>query len=309
MKISGLWLNLLLASVSCVSAQITVEVTQEQQQLLAGEALKVAVRITNLSGQDLHLGEDENWLSFGVESREGIVVPKLGEAPVAGAFTLESSKVATKRVDLAPYFMLSRPGNYQIVATVHIREWNRDIVSAPKSFDLVQGSKLWEQEVGVPKSGETPDAQPEIRRYSLQQANNSRGRPRLYLRITDVYGKPIRVFAIGPMVSFGRPEAQVDKISNLHVINQEGASSFSYTVFNLEGEVITRQTYDYSSSRPHLRVNDEGTIAISGGTRHITPNDVPSTQEEDSTRDVPPLMPQPKSPTPPSQTGAAKPAH
>src|SRR5579862_3521982 len=105
MKISGSPLILLLGSLACASAQVTVEVTQDQQQFLPGEALKLAVRITNLSGQVLHLGGEEDWLTFAVESRDGTVVPKVGEAPVVGEFTLESSKVAIKRVDLAPYFM------------------------------------------------------------------------------------------------------------------------------------------------------------------------------------------------------------
>jgi hypothetical protein len=115
MKMSGFCLGLLLSSAVAASAQVTVEVTQEQQQFLPGEELKVAVRITNLSGQTLYLGGEEDWLSFALESREGVVVPKTGEAPVLGEFALESSKVAIKRVDLAPYFTLTRSGAYQVV--------------------------------------------------------------------------------------------------------------------------------------------------------------------------------------------------
>src|SRR5215813_6939117 len=116
MKISEFWLGILLVSIVSGSAQVTVEVTQEQQQFLPGEELKAVVRITNLSGQTLHLGGEDDWLTFALESREGTVVPKVGEAPVLGEFVLESSKVAIKRVDLAPYFSLAQPGRYQIVA-------------------------------------------------------------------------------------------------------------------------------------------------------------------------------------------------
>src|SRR5260221_2671866 len=109
MKISGFWLGLLLASMACASAQVTVEVIQDQQQFLPGEALKVAVRITNLSGQELRLGGEDDWLTFAVASREGIVVPKIGDAPVMGEFVLESSKAAIKRLDLSPFFILTQP--------------------------------------------------------------------------------------------------------------------------------------------------------------------------------------------------------
>jgi hypothetical protein len=306
MTSSGLWLNLLLISAIGASAQVTVEVTQEQEQVLPGEALKVAVRITNLSGRELHLGGEEDWLTFSLEARDGVVVPKLGEAPVVGAFTLESSKVAIKRVDLAPYFLLATPGNFQIVATVHIREWNREIVSAPKTFDVIQGTKLWEQDVGVPKSTEASDSQPEIRRYILQLASNSRGRTRLYLRVTDGYGKSIRVSPIGPIVSFGHPDAQVDKLSDLHVLCQEGPSSYNYTVCNLQGEAVTHQTYEYSNSRPRLRLDDEGNVSVSGGARRITANDVPP-PKEDSIEDDKPL-PDAKSAPPTKQPRVTKPS-
>jgi hypothetical protein len=282
MKNSGLWLGLLLLSLAGARGQVTVEVVQTQTQFLPGEALKMAVRITNLSGRELQLGQDENWLTFEVESRDGIVVPKTGEVPVIGEFTLESSKAAIKRVDLAPYFVLPKPGSYQIVAIMRIRGWNREIVSNPKTFDIIQGAKLWEQEVGLPNTSGAPDVPPEIRRYILQQAISSKGHMRLYVRITDGYGKTIRVTGVGPLVSFGRPEAQVDKLSNLHVLSQEGASNFAYTVWNPQGDLTLRQTYDHSTSRPRLRMDDDGVISIRGGARRIATSDIPAPSEDDS---------------------------
>src|SRR4029077_4212453 len=106
-------------------AQITVEVTQDQDQFLPGESLPVAVRITNRSGQTLHLGNNDTWLTFSVESRDGVIINRLGNVPVDGEFALDSSKRATKRVDLAPYFNLVTPGRYSITATLNIKEWNQ----------------------------------------------------------------------------------------------------------------------------------------------------------------------------------------
>src|SRR5262245_31982051 len=94
---------LTLGSLRIASAQVRVEVTLDQEQFLSGEALPAAVRVTNRSGQTLHLGGQPDWLTFSVESREGSIVVKNGEVPVLGEFTLESSKVATKVADLAPY--------------------------------------------------------------------------------------------------------------------------------------------------------------------------------------------------------------
>ena len=59
-------------------AQVRVEVTLDQEQFLPGEALPAAVRITNRSGQTLHLGGQADWLTFSVESRDGFIVVKNG---------------------------------------------------------------------------------------------------------------------------------------------------------------------------------------------------------------------------------------
>src|SRR5437773_12393581 len=105
----GIGLILLSTLVQPVFAQVTVEVLQEQDQFLPGETVPAAVRITNRSGQSLKLGAEANWLNFSVESKDGGIAQKLGEVPVIGEFSLESSKMATKRVNLQPYFSLSQP--------------------------------------------------------------------------------------------------------------------------------------------------------------------------------------------------------
>jgi len=163
MKKSGLWLACLFAGLGSAGAQVTVEVLQDQDQFLQGEALLAKVRVTNRSGQILHLGDTEDWVSFSVESREGAPVTKLGEVPVAGAFTLDSSKMGTKHVDLTPYFSAMPPGRYSIIATVRIKEWDRQITSAPRHFDVIEGTHLWEQEFGVPNSAGATNSSPEVR--------------------------------------------------------------------------------------------------------------------------------------------------
>jgi len=180
-----------------------------------------------------------------------------------------------------------------VVATVRIKDWNREIASQPRKFDVIEGAKLWEQEIGVPGSAGATNAVPEIRRYILQQANFLKNQLRLYLRLTDASGtKVFRVFPIGPMVSFGRPEPQVDMRSNLHVLYQNRSRSYNYTVFDPDGEVILRQTYDYVNARPRLQPNGEGNISVIGGVRRVTPDDWPAPPPEDL------AAPGPKPPTP-----------
>src|ERR1051325_3302382 len=116
MRKHWLSLGLVIASLAPAWGQVSVEITLPQEQFLPSESLMAGVRITNRSGQKLRLGAEEDWLSFGVESREGSVVARLNDPPVIGEFELDSSKVATKRVDLAPYFTLLKPGHYSVTA-------------------------------------------------------------------------------------------------------------------------------------------------------------------------------------------------
>src|SRR5262245_1460191 len=100
MKKVGLGLFLLFTLALKARAQVSIEVVQDQDQFLIGETVPTAVRITNRSGQPLHLGADNDWLTFSVASREGRLVTRSGAVPVSGEFDLGSSKRATKRVDL-----------------------------------------------------------------------------------------------------------------------------------------------------------------------------------------------------------------
>ena len=93
-------------------AQLTIEVQTEQMEFISKEPIPVAVRIINHSGQTLHLGAEADWLTFSIESRDGFLVSQAGPVPVLGGFELPSSKVATKRVEISPYFVISKAGQY-----------------------------------------------------------------------------------------------------------------------------------------------------------------------------------------------------
>ena len=276
-------LALLLGPVPGLKAQVSLEVVLDQEQYLRDESLPVKVRITNVSGQTLHLGKEADWLSFSVESRDGFVVRKLAEPQVAGEFDLESSLTATKRVDVMPCFGLSRPGRYTVTASVKIPQWNQELVTRPKVFDVVSGTKLREFEFGVPAT----NAVPEVRKYTLVQANSLK-RLQLYVRVTDPpEARVFRVVPVGPLVSFSNPESQLDRSSHLHLLFQTGPRSFSYSVVNPDGELIVRQTHDYAGgSRPVLRGGVEGRVFVAGGARRMSASDVPAALLTVSTNDL-----------------------
>lgn len=268
-------------------AQVSIDLLLEQEQYLRDESMPVKVRITNRSGRELKLGSQADWLNFVIERRDGNNVAPTSVVTVKGEFAVESSMVATRHVDLTPYYDLSLPGRYTVTAQMKIPEWNQEVTSKPKTFEIVRGAPLWEQLVGVPGAEK---GSPEVRKYVLQQANVKR--LMLYVRVTDENElKTFRLLSAGPMVSFSRPEAQVDKESNLHLLFQTGARSFSYSVVTPSGEVILRQRHEYAGGRPVLRSGEDGRILVAGGQRRFTNDDFPPPISIEPTNNVSAVTP------------------
>ena len=277
MKTFSLALVLAVFTFARATAQVTVDVTMAQEQFLPGEALPVAVNIVNHSGQPIHLGTTPDWLTFNVESSESFVVTKLSEVPVAGAFDLESSQMGTKRANLQPYFIVSKPGRYKIIATLHIPDWSATMASPAKYFDVINGADLWSQDFGLPPAAGMTNAVPEIRKYTLVEANYLTSQLRLYVRVTDAADAQVfKVAPLGTLVSFSHPEAQVDRMSRLHVLWQTGAQAFTYCLVNADGGLVKQEIYDYFTTRPRLDINANGEIIVTGGTQRRHAADYPA---------------------------------
>jgi len=255
-------------------AQVEVELLMDKDQFLPRESLLVGVRITNMSGQSLLLGRDEGWLRFDLESIQQMPLRKLGQLPVAGEFKIESSQVATKVVDLAPGYLLTQPGRYRLSATVYIKEWDQTLSSKPRSFEVIKGTKLWEQQFGMPQVNRTTNQPPEVRKYSLVSAY-AMNRLQLYVNLTDATENQFyQVLPLGPVVSFGEPEAFIDRHSQLHALFQTGARSFQYVVVRSSGQITVRQTHEYLGSRPRLLPDGKGGYWVLGGVRRPTAEDL-----------------------------------
>jgi len=247
--------------------------TMAQDDFLPSESVPLAVKITNRSGQQLHLGADADWLTFNVEADDGFVVTKNAEVPVTGAFDLETSELAIKRVDLQPYFAMTKPGRYRVIATLHIKDWSSQLASAPKHFDVISGAKLWAQNFGVQDG---TNLAPKVLKYSLEQANYLKEQLRLYVQVSDAAEAQVfKVTPLGPMVSFSHPEQQVDRQSRLNVLWQTGGQSFTYAIVNPDGTLALLDYYDNYFSRPRLAVNDDGDVFVKGGTRRTKPSELP----------------------------------
>jgi hypothetical protein len=315
MKQSARCLFLSACLLTAARAQVTVEVAFDQDSYLPHESCLAEVRITNFSGRTLRMPAEADWLDLAVESTDGYIVAKLAEIPPAEAFEIPSAARGKRRVDLAPCFNLTEPGRYQVIATVRLRDLNLEVASAPAHFHIMAGTPLWEQAVGVP--GGPAGQPPEVRRYALLQTND-RKRLALYARVTDETERRVyRVFPLGGLLSFGRPEAQVDRLARLHVLFQTGSRQFTYYCVSPAGEVLTRHLYQIAEGRPRLRLVEGGEIKVVGGFRlkssydipspppdgsEATPGPVPADRPADAPAATPPSAPATPSPGPAPQS-------
>jgi hypothetical protein len=253
-------------------AQVTLELQLDQKQYLPGEALIAKARIGNFSGQPLAFGKTSDWLTFEVQSLDGQPVERLAAPAVLGEFRLDTASIATKKVNLAPAFNLARPGRYRVIATVHVPEWDKRWTSKEVGVDIIKGVKIWERDFGVPNPAGGP---PEMRKFALLEARYLE-KPTLYVRLGDTAEREVlAVQPIGTLLSFSKPDGQMDQQNRLHILWQDTARSFSYVTLAYGGEVTQRQTFQMTDTRPALRPGPEGTIQVMGGARVETAQDIP----------------------------------
>ncbi len=259
-------------------AQIQVDLSFPQQQYLAYEPIIAVVKISNVSGQTLNFKKDDNWLDFTMETKTGRIIPKDAEIPQQEDFSIQSGEVGILRVDIQPCYNAVSPDRYTVVANVRIKGWDKVFTSKEETFDIVTGIKIWEKEFGVPSAdGENP---PEVKKYTLLLAN-FKDHLRLYFRLSNAgEDKVDKMTYMGNLTSIGKPEANLDKFNNLHVLYQVGAKAFRYSVFSPEGRLFIKETHDYTISRPRLWLDQDGRIYVRGGARRITSEDIPGTDKK-----------------------------
>jgi hypothetical protein len=263
------------------SAGVTVEVVPELDLYLPYQEIRLAIRITNLSGQKLTFGKTSDWLTFSVESdkAKSRFIEK-GPVPVDGEFSIDSGLVGTRRIVITPHLTFPELGRFLITAHVRIPEWGKEISSRPKGLQIASGTRLRDYEVGVPLGTNKTGSTPEFRKYSLVLATTMK-KSELFLRISDLPEQTVyHMLPIAPMLSISRPEAQIDQQSNIHILLQTGARVFNYTVINPQGEVLARQTHSYTRSRPSLKADIDGKIQVVGGAQLVSATDIPKPPAE-----------------------------
>lgn len=276
---------------------VEAQMSLEQNQLLPDEKMHLKVSIQNRSGQELKLGTGSDWIAFTVVGAKNAVVSQLGtnHVPIDGEFTLPAGLSATREFNLTPYFDFRQPGRYSVKAAIKIPQWRQEVAVQPVSFTIVNGLRLANlpdiPPVGVPLLHGQGNLPPEIRRYVLERSDATAGM-KLYVRLTDASGsQTLRLIPIGPFFSYSDPDVKLDRFNDLHVLHQTGAQAFTYCVIDTLGQILERQTYQYTDRRPALRADTQGGVVVVGGARVVSASDLPPPQKESPVSSANPNLP------------------
>ena len=201
------------------------------------------------------------WLAFNIQSEDGIILPKQAQIEQGEPFSLLSGQYGIKKVNLGGIYSFHETGEYRVVATIKIAQWSQQVTSSQAKFIVMNGivmKELPDLTFGVPPAPGQPSALPEIRKYVILKTEllreddstkgSTMGKPRdpedvLYFQLTDSTGaKPIRTFLLGRVINLTtKPEARLDKDSNLHLLYQQGPKSYSYFAISPNGILLLRQ--------------------------------------------------------------------
>jgi hypothetical protein len=257
-------LALLCALAPSLHAQVNVSMTISRHLYLCYEPIIATVAITNLTGRDLTLADKapEKWFSFEILNSQGTPIPPLASDYHLQPLTIPNGETVKRKVNLVNLYPVTDYGIYHVRAVVYFADLDKYFASAVTPIEVSEGQTLWSQTVGIPDGQKNAG---QYRTYSLLSFRQPKNLM-LYVRIEDenagvVYG----TFPLGPLINGYDPEAQVDLLSQLHILGMIAPKEYLYTRMGPNGEMLGQQDYTDLKTRPHLRKSGEGDVAISGG--------------------------------------------
>jgi hypothetical protein len=260
---------LLVAALFCMlaprsHAQIDVSLDMVHRLYLSYEPIIVTVKITNLSGRDITLRDQapDKWFSFEVLNASGDPIPPIASDYHLDPLTIPAGETVARKVNLVNLYPVTDYGSYHLRAIIFSDELQSYFGSKGTGFEVSEGQTLWSQKVGIPQ-GQKDAGQ--FRTYSLVSFRQTKNLL-LYVRVEDdaaglIYG----TYALGALVNGYPPQAQVDALSQLHILEMVAPKEYFYTRIGPDASMLGQQDYTDLKTSPRLKRTAEGDVNISGG--------------------------------------------
>lgn len=245
-------------------AQFRVDLEFKRPIYIRYEPIIATITVNNLSGREAELSDDSfhRWLSFEIETADGrIISPKESDYRLQPMIIGPGETIA-RSINLTPLYPMGEFGSYRVRASIFVRENNRYYSSPLRTIDITEGRLMWQQVVGV------PDNEPGAggtRRVSVL-AHRLPKSTQLYLRIEDPdRGLIFCTHQLGKYITFGKPQVELDVNNQIHVLQNAAPKTFIYSHISLRGEILDRQVFTETATRPLLARQTDGSVKVIGG--------------------------------------------
>jgi hypothetical protein len=272
--LANLWLLLCSAK-----AQINVELHFQRSTFLVDEQAPASLRITNMAGRDITLGNDtggEPWCQIQVSAVRGESPSPRPNNPVFPPLFIRAGETIARSVNVTDVYDISIPGQYRVKASLVTGQSRNVTVTAPAYITVDPGKMIWNTTVGVPDG---KPGQGGTRTFSAIQLQRKEG-IFLYAKLEDrESGWRFPPYLLGRMLSAMQPQAQIDKDNNLYVFHAVDDETYMLSQVDVasgrSGQAIYRSKTP-RAGRPSLqRQADTGKLVITGGIR-VRESDLPS---------------------------------
>ena len=73
-------------------------------------------------------------------------------------------------------------------------------------------------------------------------------------------------YSLGRAIALDEPQAELDRVNQLHVLHCSAPRTWAYSHIGLNGELLKHSTFLQTKGQPRLRHAADGMIAVHGGT-------------------------------------------
>lgn len=248
-------------------AQLAMNLKLNGQSYIKHEKIYARLTVKNQSGQTIVFGSNEKLkgeISLKIETIKG-ETPKIVQAPVyeINDIILHAGERHTFDIPITRYYEFPNDGKYRLKAVVTYSQLPKAYETSQVEFSIVSGNTVWSTLVGVPMDD---DQQIDQRRYSIISYFD--GSSKIFCLLVDdekrIYGLTKVGFDIGTV----KPQCEIGRLSNLHLLIQNSATIFSYFVYDINCKLEDKEVYKKADEHtiPQL-VKDEktGRIHVVGG--------------------------------------------
>jgi hypothetical protein len=255
---------LFLALAATAGAQIQIDLKLPRLQYIAYEPIVATVGITNLAGRDIELHDTagQAWFGFEVTGSEDEPIAATTAQLSEGPLRVEAGKRVVQKINLTPHYGVTEFGIYHARAYIYFSDLGRFFYSPKRAFEVTGARPIWQKTVGIPEDAPGPG---KVRTYSLM-TNRFPDHTSLYVRVEDKdSGIVYATYSLGRIISFGEPEAELDRENQLHVLHCAGPRTWTYSRIGLNGEALAHTSFLETRSRPRLVHMADGAVAVRGG--------------------------------------------